>query len=428
MDREQKLQQARTQIDDITKRIGALSNVDSGAQTPSVSVDEIDKVQDIKVTTPEEVAQKPATILSLGDRIAERTEQRDELAYTIRNLEEELVGAADFRKEQFEDLDIEGRRESLNESRKRLLQLEADANNLQTEVEREFAGRTTSTRAINAMIRKERQDLAVRQRDELALFEALQGDLNTSLELIDEAVQLEFSDEEFELGIRKQQLAEIESQLTADETQQYEEQQAIIAEEENRIEAQKQEKKEIRKLVLTAVGNGADAVTRQAMLNSPGIDTAIEIGARFLKDQPRSDSGGADFSGLGLDQAIADLRESGMSNTDIKAYLDTQTDLTVGVINEAVDGPDSDQFISPAYFRGLVGDEGLKAFAKDKGVYVPGTNTEIFGFGLGNGDGDAEAITERLMQKTQELRQAGLRDSEIAKTLNFGTLQKEYSR
>ena len=93
------------------------------------------------------------------------------------------------------------------------------------------------------------------------------------------------------------------------------------------------------------------------MLQAGSIDEAIEIGAKFLS-KPQSTGGGGGFGGS-LDMTVQSMRDQGFSDVDIKAYLDTNTGLTGGVIDEAVDGADKKFSINEDYIRTVFSEEQL---------------------------------------------------------------------
>ena len=224
MDREQKIQQAKSAINDISSRISALSGNQQQAQqptTPTVDVSEINAVEPIKITTPDNDLRVPSSSLDISSRLATNIEERDSLADKISDIEERLIDSQDFKEDLRDDLDIEGRKESLNQSRKRLLRLEAEAANVDAEIDREFEGRLTNTRARRATANNAKRDINIEQRLELATFEALQGDLNSSLDLYEDALRLEYEDEEYELGVYKTQLQELEGNISSDEQELY---------------------------------------------------------------------------------------------------------------------------------------------------------------------------------------------------------------
>lgn len=115
------------------------------------------------------------------------------------------------------------------------------------------------------------------------LAQALQGNIELSRQMVNDTVNLEYADTEQEIENLQYQLTLNEQNMTAAEKKRAEALSIALTERQAQLDAEKQEKIDIKNVAIEAAKNGAPTDTAQRMMNAKTLQEAMGIGGNFLQ-------------------------------------------------------------------------------------------------------------------------------------------------
>lgn len=410
-----KFKQAQAQLDALKNQAMALKEQQTQQVKPQVvqpqaPMGSID-VSNINTVTPKiDVPQFPIRPkVFTPTQFEEAKTQQSDFMSKITALEDRLSGQGDFMQDEYKALDIKNQRQELTKSRNRIGQLTTELEGIDDAFNKAYEGSVASTAFVDAEKQRAKSKIYSNIRAEEGLFSALNNDLSTSLTLLQEATNLEFEPIQQELTLRREQLKSIEGMLSKDEEALYKDAVDKLNKEEQDLANSKKNKTEIQKIALAVAENGGSASTVRQILTMNDLDQAITMAAPSLQAKK---TGG---SSVGGNQAgdyttiITQLKAQGYSDADIRAYLDSNTDLTEGTITQLLGGKgSSSKFLDKNFVVNTLGglDAVKKAAKKSLGNWISEpTNAQV------------NTYVEGLMKTFKQYVDLGYSDEEIYKQM-----------
>ena len=287
-----KFKQAQAQLSALQNQANALKQKQTQSVVPQAPVGSIDVTKlstnvpkfDIPVYTPPVATPRLNTITSTPE-----TEQlgktKSGLQTKIADIEKRLLGVADIQADKYKEFDIAQRKEDLNAQRSRILNLQAEAQGAEAKVLKQYEGTVGTTAAAQAEVNKLVNSYNQRITTESALFSAMQGDVNTAIELFNESVDMAVEPLKFEYDMYNKQYESVKNDLTAAEQKVAEENKRIYQEDIRLAEIDRDNKKQIAQMgfaVLEATGNVE--VARQIVSGNLTPEEAMFVAAPSLID------------------------------------------------------------------------------------------------------------------------------------------------
>ena len=319
MDRQQKLQQARSQIEDIAKRLSPLaeqragetvnngptsslvgqSNLpssQSGVQNfakvkPTISVNDLK--QDFAVVSPIQPRRQPTAqeLISSAFNLPEQTERlntirddRDDAQDRIQDLLDDLSGQSKFQSRQEEEVGLSEKEQQVQDLTAQQNLLIAQSQTIPLEIQEEFRGAGATRGGVEAIETSEVNKNAIKALTNGALLAGAQGNLLLAQDQVQRAVSAKYDPIKDQMNAQLATYDLLSDQFTEAESKVAEANKAKLQADLLEIEGRAQAEEDILNLSITAQQNGADLGTIQAIQNSETFEEALQNTGKFLQD------------------------------------------------------------------------------------------------------------------------------------------------
>lgn len=117
------------------------------------------------------------------------------------------------------------------------------------------------------------------------LAQALQGNIELSRQMVNDTVNLEYADTEQEIENLQYQLTLNEQNMTAAEKKRAEALSIALTDRQAQLDAEKQEKIDIKNVAIEAAKNGASSDLASRMMNAANLSEALKLGGSYLQSE-----------------------------------------------------------------------------------------------------------------------------------------------
>lgn len=235
----------------------------------------------------------------------------------IQGLNDSNVGQSAYRADQEKTQGIDQKRQTISDLTSRLTTLKNEAAAIPLQLQQDATGRGITAGGLQPHQTAALRENAIQSLSASALLEAANGNLTTSLALVDRAVSQKFDPIKEEIAAKTANLDLIlkSPQYSLEDKQRAQAQQTILDKQKADLEKQQQNEKDTQALAVTAAKNGADSMTIQRIQAAQTPDEALTIltASGFAKDPAQAAKDAADLEHTKAETAklYADARAAG---------------------------------------------------------------------------------------------------------------------
>lgn len=198
---------------------------------------------------------------------------------------------ASVRKAAEDTFGVQSRRDAVSKYSARLAQLNAEAENVQSQIDRQYGSTDALQGFVDARANAIRGKINEERRLAAADLSAAQGDLGTALDQVDKSITDTFADRQDKIDSRKLWIASLENAASRADSRNSKilsmalaKQKEMYDQETKQIEEDKQITKDIRLFALNALANGASDLIVRKIRSAKTLDEAIQFGGKYVID------------------------------------------------------------------------------------------------------------------------------------------------